>query len=147
MIVHWVSWLSHSRGMHWIHRRSVLELALMSFCLYQCLRIVVLKRRLRSIAAYPEVEAQSDINSATNELQPQGVAGRSRSSVHKQPLSFEYADADGVVSDRTIINWTEDETYIEGLCLSAHANRTFRKDRVLRWEKGAERLAASGARR
>ena len=147
MIDHWASWLGHSRSMHWLHRRSILELALVSLCLYQSLRIVALKWRLRRMTREPGFGSQLGIRPTTNILHPQDEADRPRSSVHKQPLSFEYADANGVVSERTIVNWIEDATYVEGVCLSAHAHRTFRKDRVLRWDKGAERLAADGALR
>ncbi|MCC2976229.1 NINE protein [Sphingomonas sp. PL-96] len=56
------------------------------------------------------------------------------------PLSFEYADADGIVTERTIINWIDTRYYVKGLCLNRHAVRTFRKDRVLIWTAGAETL-------
>jgi hypothetical protein len=56
------------------------------------------------------------------------------------PLSFEYADADGIVTERTIINWIDTRYYVKGLCLDRHAMRTFRKDRVLSWVSGEEML-------
>lgn len=47
--------------------------------------------------------------------------------------SFTYVDADGVITDRVIINWVSEGQYIRGLCLERHAARTFRKDRIDFW--------------
>lgn len=48
-------------------------------------------------------------------------------------LKFEYADADGVLTVRTIRNWTDDGIYLRGWCEDRRAVRTFRMDRVIEW--------------
>lgn len=48
-------------------------------------------------------------------------------------LKFEYADADGVITIRTIRNWTDDGIYLRGWCVDRRATRTFRVDRVIGW--------------
>lgn len=47
--------------------------------------------------------------------------------------TFTYVDADGVVTDREVRNWRSDGPYIKAFCLTAHASRTFRKDRIEDW--------------
>lgn len=58
-------------------------------------------------------------------------------------LMFEYADANGVVTDRSVSGWTEYTHHIRGFCLSACDERTFRKDRVLTWVLGEDELKRS----
>lgn len=51
-------------------------------------------------------------------------------------LYFSYADADGVVSDRQLINWGQDSDYdhcFSGFDLTRRDTRTFRIDRVQDW--------------
>lgn len=55
-------------------------------------------------------------------------------------LKFEYEDADGRTSTRTIKNWVEDPVYIEGFCLDKNAVRTFRKDRIIVYLDGTQYL-------
>ena len=55
-------------------------------------------------------------------------------------LMFEYADANGVVTDRSVSDWTEYTHHIRGFCLSACDERTFRKDRILIWVLGENEL-------
>lgn len=49
------------------------------------------------------------------------------------PLSFEYVDAHGEITNRLIFNWVEYPNYIEGVCAEVNSARTFRKDRVNAW--------------
>lgn len=46
---------------------------------------------------------------------------------------FVYVDADGVVTDREIVNWRIVGTYISGYCTTRQASRDFRLDRVDEW--------------
>jgi hypothetical protein len=51
-------------------------------------------------------------------------------------LSFTYADANGEVTERRIINWNEDPEYdhcFTGWCTAREEPRTFRIDRVQSW--------------
>lgn len=51
-------------------------------------------------------------------------------------LSFTYADANGEVTERRIINWSEDPEYdhcFTGWCTDRKEPRTFRIDRVQSW--------------
>lgn len=51
-------------------------------------------------------------------------------------LSFTYADANGEVTERRIINWKEDEEYdhcFTGWCTDREMPRSFRIDRVQSW--------------
>lgn len=43
---------------------------------------------------------------------------------------FEYVDADGVVTQRHIRQWSKRGAYIEGFCMDRRDNRTFRQDRI-----------------
>lgn len=58
----------------------------------------------------------------------------------EQALHFVYADAHGELTDRTVVNWIETDTTIEGVCILRRRKRTFRKDRVQEWLGGSERL-------
>lgn len=49
------------------------------------------------------------------------------------PLSFEYADRNGIVTHRVLSDWTADETYLHGHCEDVDEARTFRLDRILTW--------------
>lgn len=51
-------------------------------------------------------------------------------------LRFEYADSDGVVTERTISNWIAYGPYIEGFCHLRRAHRTFRRDQIICWHAG-----------
>jgi len=55
-------------------------------------------------------------------------------------LMFEYSDVNGVVTDRSVTDWTEFRHHIRGYCLTACGDRTFRKDRVVDWVAGRENL-------
>jgi NAD-dependent DNA ligase len=44
---------------------------------------------------------------------------------------FIYQDAKGIITARRVENVSESEVYIQGICSSAGALRTFRKDRIL----------------
>lgn len=55
-------------------------------------------------------------------------------------LAFIYVDEHGEVTERTVCDWVEDDTYIHGHCLSKGDTRTFRKDRIEQWLKGEEHL-------
>lgn len=46
---------------------------------------------------------------------------------------FVYVDADGVVTDREIVNWRIVGPYISGYCTMRKASRDFRLDRVDEW--------------
>ena len=48
-----------------------------------------------------------------------------------QILSFIYKDAEGNITFREVSDISESDRYLQGLCLKAHALRTFRKDRIL----------------
>lgn len=50
-----------------------------------------------------------------------------------EEASFTYVDADGVVTDRTIVNWRSEGPYIRGTCVQRRQSRTFRKDRIEDW--------------
>lgn len=55
---------------------------------------------------------------------------------HGGGLSFTYADANGEVTNRRIINWSEDGEYdhcFSGWCTDREEPRTFRIDRVQSW--------------
>lgn len=68
----------------------------------------------------------------------------------KSPVSelrFEYADTRGRISKRSVINWTEEGNYIEGWCIDQRAERTFRKDHILQWLDGTEKLLRSPSSR
>ncbi len=56
-------------------------------------------------------------------------------------LVFEYADVNGVVTDRVVSPWIEYRLYIRGHCLTAEGPRTFRKNRVLHWSVGKDSLS------
>lgn len=49
---------------------------------------------------------------------------------------FVYVDADGVVTDRRVKNWTSDRFYLEGHCQLRREHRTFRLDRIEEWISG-----------
>lgn len=55
-------------------------------------------------------------------------------------LSFSYKDSQGRVSDRELTHWKETSTYIQGRVGEDAFYRTFRKDRVLEYYKGAHQL-------
>lgn len=44
---------------------------------------------------------------------------------------FIYQDAKGSITPRKVVNVSESELYIQGICTSSNALRTFRKDRIL----------------
>ncbi|WP_157099055.1 hypothetical protein [Novosphingobium rosa] len=46
---------------------------------------------------------------------------------------FEYVDADGVITDRHIRQWSKRGAYIEGFCMEKRASRLFRQDRISNW--------------
>ena len=48
-------------------------------------------------------------------------------------IQFTYADADGVITDRQLVNWSRTSQQIEGFCLTRRSVRTFRMDRVIEW--------------
>lgn len=50
-----------------------------------------------------------------------------------EEASFTYVDADGVITDRTIVNWRSEGAYIRGICVQRQQSRTFRKDRIEDW--------------
>lgn len=50
-----------------------------------------------------------------------------------EEATFTYVDADGVVTDRTIVNWRSEGPYIRGICVQRRQSRTFRKDRIEDW--------------
>jgi len=54
-------------------------------------------------------------------------------------LHFEYADVNGVVTERAISSWAEYARHVRGFCLEAADYRTFRKDRVLEWRFDTEK--------
>jgi hypothetical protein len=56
-------------------------------------------------------------------------------------LSFLYKDSKGNVTERTLIHWKETSIYIQGRCSADAFYRTFRKDRVIEYLQGAERLS------
>lgn len=55
-------------------------------------------------------------------------------------LVFEYADVNGVVTERVLSPWIEYPGHIRGYCSTAAGLRTFRKDRVLAWSLGRDAL-------
>ncbi|MFZ5705713.1 MAG: hypothetical protein ACOY5R_10645 [Pseudomonadota bacterium] len=55
-------------------------------------------------------------------------------------LRFEYADSDGVVTERTISNWIAYGPYIEGFCHLRRAHRTFRRDQIICWHAGEDEV-------
>ena len=46
-------------------------------------------------------------------------------------MSFIYRDAHGVITYREVFDISESDLYIQGICFTAKALRTFRKDRIL----------------
>lgn len=55
-------------------------------------------------------------------------------------LRFIYEDANGKTSTREVSDFSDDGIYIEGFCHSRQALRTFRRDRVVEFLEGEERL-------
>lgn len=49
---------------------------------------------------------------------------------------FVYVDANGEVTERQVVNWTSDGTYLKGHCLLRRSGRTFRLDRIEEWISG-----------
>jgi hypothetical protein len=49
---------------------------------------------------------------------------------------FEYVDADGVVTKRSIRQWSKRGAYIEGFCMDRREGRTFRQDRISNFRCG-----------
>lgn len=49
---------------------------------------------------------------------------------------FEYVDADGVITTRSISNWERRGPYIAGFDRSKKSERTFRQDRISEWVSG-----------
>lgn len=47
--------------------------------------------------------------------------------------AFVYVDVDGVVTDRTVSNWSIEGAHLKGYCLERRAVRTFRMDRIEEW--------------
>lgn len=47
--------------------------------------------------------------------------------------SFTYVDRFGVVTERTVVDWTCEGQHLEGHCLKAGDHRTFRIDRIENW--------------
>lgn len=67
--------------------------------------------------------------------------------IYSQPrtgrdYTFDYADADGVFTSRTIKVTNVNDRYIEGFCYLRGENRTFRRDRILTgaYSKAEERI-------
>lgn len=55
-------------------------------------------------------------------------------------LKFEYVNANGEITDRSLTNWIEYVSHVRGYCSKREAVRTFRKDRVLEWSDGVSML-------
>jgi hypothetical protein len=55
-------------------------------------------------------------------------------------MKFVYQKYLGEFQERELVNWTEEGNYIQGVCTSTHAFRTFRKDRIASYVDGSERL-------
>lgn len=49
---------------------------------------------------------------------------------------FEYVDGDGVVTERSIRQWSKRGAYIEGFCMARREGRLFRQDRISDWKAG-----------
>lgn len=60
-------------------------------------------------------------------------------------LKFNYCDAKGHVSQRTLIQWTEKTTHIQGRMEEDIFPKTYRKDRVVEYLKGQELLLNDAA--
>jgi hypothetical protein len=58
---------------------------------------------------------------------------RDGSTIKRNGRAFEYVDADGVVTNRTITMWEKRGAYIVGYDKSRKAERTFRQDRISEW--------------
>lgn len=59
-------------------------------------------------------------------------------------IKFSYRDAKGEVSERELIQWTENSSYIQGRSLGDTFPKTFRKDRIVEFMLG-ENLLLNGA--
>ena len=60
--------------------------------------------------------------------------------VDGRPLSFEYANRYGEISQRLIFDWVEYPKHIQGVCSDASRARCFRKDRVIKWIAASDAL-------
>lgn len=49
-----------------------------------------------------------------------------------------YADADGVVTDREVLNWSIEDGYLRGYCTMRNQVRTFLLERVIEWQDWSE---------
>lgn len=84
-----------------------------------------------------KTDNKSDTPSQSNESKPAPKVSikpsKSVSSYTKQQLrqiAFDYTDSEGVSSYREVAVNSVDDYYIKAFCLSRHATRTFRIDRV-----------------
>lgn len=57
---------------------------------------------------------------------------------HGRSVSISYADADGVVTEREVLNWSIEDRHLVGYCSLRKQVRTFRLDRVLEWHDWIE---------
>ncbi|MCK0746756.1 hypothetical protein [Chromohalobacter nigrandesensis] len=55
-------------------------------------------------------------------------------------LQFDYQDAKGNVSTRTLRSWNDDGWLLKGYCTSDQAPRTFRRDRIIVVNQGGDLL-------
>ena len=60
-------------------------------------------------------------------------------------IKFSYRDARGDVSQRELIQWSENSAYIQGYSAGDSFPKTFRKDRVIEFLLGAELLLNDAA--
>lgn len=59
-------------------------------------------------------------------------------------IKFSYRDAKGDITERELIQWTENSNYIQGRSLGDTFPKTFRKDRIVEFKQG-EDLLLNGA--
>ncbi|WP_016704890.1 BRCT domain-containing protein [Pseudomonas chlororaphis] len=60
-------------------------------------------------------------------------------------LIFSYRDAKGEVSQRTLVQWSEKDTHIQGRSAEDTFPKTFRKDRIIEFLQGANLLLNEAA--
>lgn len=60
-------------------------------------------------------------------------------------LRFIYRNADGVESERTVVQWNENSRYIQGRSADDSLPKTYRKDRIVEYLLGEEFLLGEAA--
>lgn len=60
-------------------------------------------------------------------------------------LRFIYRNADGLESERTVVQWNENSRYIQGRSADDSLPKTYRKDRIIQYLLGEELLLGDAA--